>query len=365
MQTHHCTSLRSCVKNSPVNCCLALHKLAPPVISGPVRLFCIFRRYLGWMLILVALVGCHGASAWASPGLEIHFLDIGQGDAILIRSPSGKVAVIDAGPPSASRTLTRYLQRLKISRINLFLVTHPHYDHFGGWKGLLRPFSVAMYMDPGFPHSSPSYKTFLRALQQRQIKTYTAQLNQLLDLGGQVVLRVLGPERPFLRNTRSDANANSVVVRLEYKRLRVLLTGDAERPTENRLLQRPSWLPSHILKVAHHGSGHSSSQRFLRHVRPQFAIISCAEDNSYGHPHPKTMRRLKQAGIETFVTARHGTIIARSDGQKLWISTQGRSQAQAVRQITLSPLSKTPLPSSPHRHSSPPHSSQQDSSDDQ
>lgn len=292
------------------------------------------------VLVLVAglflLVGTFSPRwAEASGLLEIHFLSIGQGDSILIRSPSGKTALIDAGPPAAARILKRYLRKLNVKKVNLFLVSHPHLDHYGGWKGVFRHFPVGVYIDPAFPYPSSYYRKLLRYIKRKRIQSITARINQVLDLGGGVKLRVIAPSRPFLKRTRSDANSNSVVVRLEYKRLRVLLTGDAEMPTEFRLMRYPQWLPSHILKVAHHGSHHSSSKKFLSYVRPKFAIVSCGKRNRYGHPHRDALTRLRNAAIETYVTARHGHVIARSNGKRLWISTRGRSKAKAIRAVNL------------------------------
>ncbi len=293
-----------------------------------------------WAFSLFLLLPSAGA-LWATPLLEIHFLYIGQGDAILIKSPAGKVAIVDAGPPSAKRILTRYLEKLQIKRVNLFLVTHPHLDHFGGWRSLQGKFKPLLYIDPAFPYPSPPYRRFLRHIRRAGIRSYTGKINQVLDLGGGVKLRVLAPRKPFLKNTRSDANSNSIVMRLEYKKLRVLLTGDAEKPTEYRLMRHPEWLPSHLLKVAHHGSHHSSSSRFLTFVRPTFAVISCGKHNRYGHPHKRALRRLHRASIKTFITARHGHVIARSNGKTLWLSIRGRSKAQALHTLQLKTLPQT------------------------
>ncbi len=261
----------------------------------------------------------------ASKLLEIHFLDIGQGDSIILRTPSGRNVLIDAGVPEQSKFLKYSLDKLGIKKLNLVLVTHPHLDHFGGVPSLFKHFIIRKYMDPAFPYPSPYYRRLLLTLRHYRTPTYQAKRGQLLDLGGGAWLRILAPKHPFFRDSRSNPNANSVVMRLEYKRLRVLLTGDAESETERNLLQHEAqYLPSNLLKVAHHGSRYASSMPFLRAVRPKFAIISCGRNNRYHHPHPSAIRRLKRIGAKTFITARLGSIILRSDGRQLWLSSRRR-----------------------------------------
>jgi beta-lactamase superfamily II metal-dependent hydrolase len=313
-----------------------------------------------------------GAIAQSQPMLELHFINVQQGDATLIRSPSGKVALVDMGPPSASSNLIKYLEQLRITRLNLLVLTHAHLDHLGSWKAILGRFPVGIYVDPGFPHTSKYYKHMLEHIRSKKIRTYRAEINQILDLGSGTNLRVLAPPREHLRNTRSDVNANSVVLRVEYKWLRVLLTGDAERPTEKHLLKNPQWLPSQILKVAHHGSRHSSTKSFLTQTRPQVSVISCARDNDYGHPHKDTLKRLRQHGSKIYITARHGHIIARSDGKKLWISTRGRSLREADHIIDLKPpdmhtpvTPHTPNAKTKARPTPPPSSDDENKEDDE
>lgn len=309
-------------------------------LGAPSKVSTIPGLVLGLAMFALFSISLQG-SAEASGLLEIHFLSIGQGDSILIRSPSGKTALVDAGPPSAARIIKRYLRKLNIKKVNMFLVSHPHLDHYGGWRGVFRNFQVGVYVDPAFPYPSPMYQKMLRFIKRRKIKSFTARINQILDLGGGVKLRVTAPSRPFLKRTRSDANSNSIVMRLEYKKLRVLLTGDAEMPTEYRLMRQPQWLPSQLLKVAHHGSHHSSSKKFLSYVRPKIAVVSCGKNNRYGHPHRDALSRLRRAGVKTYVTARHGHVVARSNGTRLWVSTRGRSKGQADHSIDLSELPRT------------------------
>lgn len=278
---------------------------------------------------------CSASFAWAGPLLEVHFIDVGQGDGILLRTPTGKTVLIDVGPPSHRHSTTKYLKGLGIQKINLLLITHPHLDHYGGYRPVLRHFKIGAYIDPGFPYPFPKYNKMIRAIKRKGIRRLTGRLGQTLDLGGGTKLWLLAPQMPFVSDSRSDANANSIVALLEYKNLRVLLTGDAEAETEERLLHYKRLLRANVLKVAHHGSKHATSDTFLKAVKPRIAVISCAKKNRYHHPHPKTMARLRRKSIRTYVTARHGSVILRSDGQKVWMSTRGQSRKRAVQTFTL------------------------------
>lgn len=288
--------------------------------------------------LLMTLAFLTPTYAHAKKLLEIHFLDIGQGDALLLRTPSGRNVLFDLGPPGAGKIIAPYLVKLGIRQIHLLMISHPHLDHYGGWRPVLNQFKIKTYIDPGFPTRNITYRRMLRSIKRRNIRTYVGKQNQILDLGGGARLRILWPGSQFVRYTRSDANSNSLVARLEYKTLRVLLTGDAEAITEKRLLRVGKWLPSHVLKVAHHGSRHSSKKRFLKVVRPRIAVISCGRRNKYRHPHRAAMRRLRRLNVATYVTARHGHIILRSDGNTAWLSLGGKGKSEAVRTLRLKKL---------------------------
>jgi len=273
---------------------------------------------------------------WAGRLLEVHFIKVGQGDGMLIKTPSGRNILVDAGPPEAGRRLVRYLRnKAKVPLIHLAMISHPHLDHYGGMFRVLKGVKVKRYMDPGFAYASPTYKKLLRRLRKKRIPFLKGKSGQVLRLGGGVILRLIGPTMPFVKDSRSDANANSIVFRLEYKKLRILFTGDAEAETESRLLRRPDRLPAQILKVAHHGSRHASATRFLKATQAKVAIISCGAGNRYGHPHKATLRRLMYSGMKVYSTHQKGDIIVRSNGRKVWISTRGRSRSRASQVFEL------------------------------
>lgn len=273
---------------------------------------------------LVALALWLATVALALPAraaeLTVTFFDVGQGDAALIVSPTGKTVLIDAGPPAAAAHLHERLAALLHAPLDLALLTHPHLDHLGGMEAALSARGAALFMDSGFDHPSESYGRLLSFLEAQQVRVVNARAGRKIDLGGGAVLTLLGPPEPFLEGTRSDVNANSVVARLTYGARAVLFTGDAEEPTE-RLLLQGGGLRADVLKVAHHGSGHSSTRVFLQAVQPTVALISVGAGNDYGHPSEEAVARLQNAGARVYRTDLDGEVTLHTDGARLRVET--------------------------------------------
>lgn len=281
--------------------------------------------------LLAALLLTGTAWAQALPPLTVHFFDVGQGDAALIVSPAGKTVLIDGGPPEAGATLARRLRTLVKGPLDLVILTHPHLDHLGGLPAAVRAVGARRYMDPGFDHPSRAYRDLLHFMGREvgQVLTPLPDPQRPGDLvqvglGEGVSLSILWPrvpQVPFLQRTRSDANSNSIIVRLTYGSTALLLMGDAERDTEERLLADGHALGASLLKVAHHGGAYSSSAPFLQAVRPRYAVISVGRGNDYGHPSAQTLARLKTVGAQVLRTDRQGEVTAVSDGTTLTVST--------------------------------------------
>lgn len=266
------------------------------------------------------------------PALEVHFIDVGQGDGVLIRSVEGKHVLIDTGPPEAKRTLLGYLAGLGIDTIDLLVNTHPHADHIGNTSALIEQLEVKRVLDSGYPHPTATVEKMLATIERESVPLRIVRRGQRIKLGD-ATLVALGPEDPLIEKSRSQANANSIVLRLDFGDVRFLLTGDAEHETEERLLkQRASSLRSTVLKVAHHGSAHASAKAFLDVVQPDLAIISCAKDNKYGHPDPGAVERLRAVGAAVLSTADLGHIVVRTDGQKIAVSHGHALPASAAGQ---------------------------------
>ena len=276
--------------------------------------------------------------SWSVQAADLRgwFLDVGQGDAALFVSPSGQVLLVDAGPRGSHEEIKEAMERAGVSRIDVVVLTHAHLDHIGGLKKLLESVPIGRVVDSGFIHPTKAYQALLEALKAKSVPMVTGRRGQSVDLGEGVALTLLGPQDPLLRGTRSDPNANSIIARLVHGEVSVLLTGDAEAPTESRLLSEGGTLASTILKVAHHGSDHATSLSFLDASRPTIGVVSCGKDNKYGHPAPGLISRMKTRRVPMYRTDRGGAVAFRSDG-KSWavesshpLQPEGRAGAQSA-----------------------------------
>ena len=295
--------------------------------------------------------------------LRVHVLDVGQGDAILIISPEGKTVLVDAGDEKNGKRVVEALRGNGVQQLDYFIATHSHPDHIGGAAEVFANFKVATVLHNDFPppeaiakEASPASKNANKntgkkpappparsgrqgkALELPTVKAYNgfkggveqvgakfekAEPEQTIDLGGGAILTVLAPIPPFFTREQiaasrngNESNANSIVVRLDYGEFSMLLTGDAEAQTEDRLFGKEANLAATVLKVAHHGSRYASSENFLRRVQPKAAIISMAEFNRYSHPHQDVLNRLKAAGVtQLYRTDLQGDITIQTTGK--------------------------------------------------
>jgi competence protein ComEC len=258
--------------------------------------------------------------------LQVHVLDVGQGDSILIIAPGGKSVLIDASTPGRGKTVLDAMKRYKLAQIDLLVATHAHADHIGGADEVLRGTKVPRVLDSGVPNATKNYRDFLAAIKESGAEYIAASPGQKFELGGGAVLNVLAPIQPFfkkneIRSGGNEPNANSVVTRLDYGDFSMLLTGDAEAETEERMMKAGANVQARVLKVGHHGSRYASSDEFLRAGRFEAAIISDGADNRYGHPSQETLDRLKARGVKLYRTDLQGEINITSRGRGYQIST--------------------------------------------
>lgn len=245
--------------------------------------------------------------------LTVDMLDVGQGDSLLLTTSNGQRILIDAGTSSSGVADT--LMRMNVARLDLAVSTHPHADHIGGMAEVLERIPVEAYLDSGSTHTTRTYRKLQDTLRERGVPRKNAKAGQVFDLGDGATMRVIWPGTMRLEGTRSDLNSNSVVLRVENGEDCMLFTGDAEEDTEHAIV-RHNFQPCGLLKVAHHGSRHSTSQSFLNAVSPQIALISSGEGNRYRHPGDETIRKLHRMDVQTFRTdlTGHVTIVSTGNG---------------------------------------------------
>ncbi len=264
------------------------------------------------------------APAPSGDELQVHVLNVGQGDAILIIAPGGKSVLVDAGQPGSGRVVLDAMKRYGLSQIDLMVATHAHADHIGGADEVMRRTKVSTVLDSRVPNTTKNYEDFLEEIEKSGAKYVAASPGQKFDLGGGAQLSVLAPLQPFftkdqLRSGANEPNANSVVTRLDYGDFSMLLTGDAEAETEERLMAAGANLKAKVLKVGHHGSRYASSEKFLRQGGFEVAVISDGADNRYGHPSQDALERFRQTGAKLYRTDLQGeiTIISRGSGYEI------------------------------------------------
>lgn len=278
------------------------------------------QRLLVGAAIVVAIAVWLTALPERDATLEVTFLDVGQGDAIWVKAPTGRTMLIDGGPDG--RRVTPFLRR-QAPRIDLVVLSHPHADHVGGVVSVLQNFEVGAVLDAGYPHPTPVYRDFLREVASRGIPYRRARRGMVVELGPDVTAHVLWPPEPFVEG-RSAPNENSVVVRLVYGEVAFLFTGDVEHVAEGMLAEMRGAVRSRVLKVPHQGSRTSSSEAFLDAVRPEIAVLSVGRGNRYGHPHAEVLARYARRGVALYRTDRDGAVAMTSDGRNVWVRTMHR-----------------------------------------
>lgn len=236
-----------------------------------------------------------------TPAVEITFLDVGQGDAVLIRAPTGQTALVDAGGDGPMRALARR----GVTGIDLLVATHPHADHIGGMVDVLSALPVRFYMDNGQPHTTVTYRNLLATLERRADVTYLAAEPRTVSLGN-VTLEVLPlPALDVAHNNRS------IALVLRFGAFVAFLSGDSEIEELEWLLARDAVPDVALLKAAHHGSGDAVNAAFLERARPEVVVISVGDANAYGHPHADALARYEAHAQSIYRTDRDGDVIVR------------------------------------------------------
>jgi len=248
--------------------------------------------------------------------MQVHFLDVGQGDSALIICPNGESILIDGGEKKYGDYIVDYLNKLGIEDIDVVIATHPHSDHIGGLITVFENFNIKSVYTPRVTHTTKTYEEFVLAVQNQDLKFKEVKAGQGLEIQG-IETRFLGPVDTY----GDDLNNWSAVIKINYKNTSFLFTGDAEIKSENDIISSDADIEATVLKIGHHGSDTSSGDDFLDMVNPKYAVISAGVDNKYGHPHRSILDKINNKGIKLYRTDLQGSIIAFSDGKDLTFTT--------------------------------------------
>ncbi len=262
----------------------------------------------------------------AKENLIVHFLDVGQGDSILVQF-ANKNILIDSGEADMGDRVASYLRDRGISSLDLVVATHPHSDHIGGLGTILKAFPVKQFLDSGQVHSSQTYENLLMLIDKKNIPYKVAERGQKINLDPRLKIEVLNPPE----KTFDGINDNSVVLKVTYDQVSFLLMGDAEKEAENSLLSSNYNLDSDVLKAAHHGSRSSTSSAFLKAVSPEVSVIEVGKGNDYGHPSSTTLKALKNTGSAIYRTDLNGNVIITTDGTSYSVAVEKGSIASTVK----------------------------------
>ncbi|HEU4564805.1 MAG TPA: ComEC/Rec2 family competence protein, partial [Gemmatimonadaceae bacterium] len=311
------------------------------VASAALLLACV-SRHTGRPLALA--LAATAAALWLPllPGgrreVELHMMDVGQGDALALRTPAGRWILFDAGRASRGgsddgrRVVIPYLRR-RGGDVAAFVLSHPHLDHVGGAASVVRSLRPRTFWDGAYVGTSESYRAALAEAVRQRIAWRRVRPGDSVSVDG-VVLRFLAPDSAWMQSL-DDANEASVVALARYGAVRFLLVGDAERGEEAWLLAHArDELRAEVLKVGHHGSMTSTSPGFLEAVRPRVALVSVGPGNSYGHPSAAVLGSLVEAGAAVLRTDHLGSVVVRTDGRRLRVEVEGEEWEPSARSAT-------------------------------
>ncbi|RYG73263.1 MBL fold metallo-hydrolase [Lentibacillus lipolyticus] len=248
-------------------------------------------------------------NAQQQPDLDVHFIDVGQGDSMLIQTPSGKNVLVDGGRPKAGKKVVKFLKKQNVGKIDLMIATHPDIDHIGGLIQVMKAFEVKRILDTGKMNSTRTYARYVSQIIKQQIPIDIARQNDLIKLDPKLKVRILNTNKGS-----KSTNKSSIVMKVTFKELDFLLMSDVAKEQEKKLLKKYE-LDAEILKVAHHGSHTSTSLEFLQEVDPKAAILTYGKNNDFGHPVDRVMENLRKVDTAIYPTATFGNITVRTNGK--------------------------------------------------
>lgn len=273
-----------------------------------------------------------------SGDLVVHFIDVGQGDSILVEFRD-KAMLIDAGERGMGKRVIAYLEERNIERLDVVVATHAHSDHIGGLADVISAYPVGRFIDAAQPHSTATYENLLALIEDRGIPYTAAERGKTVTLDPDLDILILNPGAQPL----GDVNEDSIVLKMTYGEISYLFTGDAGTPAEESMLSAALDLDADVLKVGHHASRYASSAKFLSAVSPAISVIEVGAGNDYGHPHEEAVERLEATGSRIYRTDLDGTVIVATDGRALTVAA-GTAPAATVTALPAATATPTPTP---------------------
>ena len=295
-----------------------------------------YQKIFHLLLTVALLLGCTlllgrvlfspvPASASTPEPMEVHFMDVGQGDATLVIC-GGHAMLIDAGDATKGTAIQNYLQKQKITKLDYLILTHPDADHIGGAPVIITKFNIDRVFVSNFEKDNENYRKLIQSLDDKQIRPLTPKVNSIYTLGT-ASITILAPGKEY-----DNPNDASIALLLKDGARSFLFTGDASEEAEKDLLETGVPISADVYKVGHHGSKYSTSGDFFKAGGPSYAVISCGVDNAYGHPHAETLNTLRTNGVMVYRTDEEGTIIASTDGKSITFNVPASESWKAGEQ---------------------------------
>lgn len=272
------------------------------------------------LVIVLILTILSPSMTFAEQGMEVYFVDVGQGDCTIVVS-NGDALVIDTGPPSARSTLEKTLYSLEIDEIGLLVLTHPHDDHDGNFSWLIQHYKIHTMWMPEYADDEEDYGDWLRYAVSRGTQIRYPNVGDVFHVGSAEITVLSAGDTSYF----DDKNLWSIVTRIDCGNTGIIVTGDAVDINEFAMIDAGVYLDADVLRVGHHGSYTSTTGAFVDAVSPDLAIISCGENNSYGHPHTETLATLTSRDILALRTDQQGTIRIASDGTNYRVHMERRN----------------------------------------
>lgn len=264
--------------------------------------------------ILIGAVSFTPTTTLAAPTkadeMKVHFIDVGQGDSTLITCGDHSM-LIDTGDDSKGTTIQNYLKKQKVETLDYLILTHPDADHIGGAPVIITKFYINKVFMSNYEKDNKTYQKLIQALDNKQLKYSTPKVGSQYFLGT-AKITILAPNAEY-----DNPNDSSIALSIQNGNNKFLFTGDASESAEEDIVKNNDDISADVYKAGHHGSKYSTSKDFFKAVNPKYAVISCGENNSYGHPHAETLNTFRTNGVSVYRTDEDGTIIATSDGNKI------------------------------------------------